>query len=201
MTKKHSKLRYLVLLTISLLGLSACTIFTGKPLLNELSELQANEVILVGRIELVPPLAENEQYLKTLTSDRFLGTFSAVYADHFIDLSEPPLSTGQHAVIVTLEQNFFARQPASKDIIYSGGAIALRSTMQESVTYLFPGGLKYEVPSGARAIYLGTIRYHRDDYDAITKVELIDDFTSTNREFQERFGTSIKLHRVTPQKL
>lgn len=31
------------------------------------------------------------------------------------------------------------------------------------------------MPSGAEAIYIGTLRYHRNDFNVITKVEVVDE--------------------------
>ena len=39
----------------------------------------------------------------------------------------------------------------------------------------FPGGYYLEVPKDAVAVYIGTLRYYRNDFNAITKVEVIDE--------------------------
>lgn len=39
----------------------------------------------------------------------------------------------------------------------------------------FPGGYYFDVPKGAAAVYIGTLRYYRDDFNSITRVEVIDE--------------------------
>jgi hypothetical protein len=39
----------------------------------------------------------------------------------------------------------------------------------------FPGGYYFDVPKGAAAVYIGTLRYFRDDFNSITRVEVIDE--------------------------
>ena len=39
-----------------------------------------------------------------------------------------------------------------------------------------PGKLKFKLRDGDRAVYIGTMRYHRDVYNGITKVELINEY-------------------------
>ena len=55
----------------------------------------------------------------------------------------------------------------------NGGVTFLNVVRQEKLR--FPGGYYFEVPSGAEAIYIGTLRYHRNDFNTITKVEVIDE--------------------------
>jgi hypothetical protein len=62
-----------------------------------------------------------------------------------------------------------------------------------------PGRIEYLVNAYDRAIYLGTIRYHRDGYNGITKVDSIDDVERANREYVKRFGEQIRLRRAVPQ--
>ena len=63
---------------------------------------------------------------------------------------------------------------------------------------ILPGGLKYEVQPSDRAIYIGTLRYHRDDYNAITKVDLLDEFDKAKKAFVKQHGATVKLRRVKP---
>jgi hypothetical protein len=91
-------------------------------------------------------------------------------------------------------------------LIYSGSIILTQSALvghgrRASVDVerlILPGGLKYEIQASDRAIYIGTFRYHRDDYNAITKVDLVNEFDKANQAFTERFGNVVKLRRVKP---
>lgn len=210
---KMNALRYLTLLLAGLVLAGCGTMYSGKPHLNALNELQANELILVGRIELVPPLSPEEQELKTLTSDRFQGRVVALFSEQaFEDLNDLPMSASSQAILVDLGKEFYTRQPKSSTMIYSGSYILVRSAMYaggymgrdvtiDHAQLNMPGGLKYTLKPDDRAVYVGTLRYHRDDYNAITKVEVINDYKRVNKEFTAKFGNGIKLRSVQPEKM
>lgn len=197
-------------LGIAVLLLAGCA--GGVPHLEKISELSGDEVVLVGRIELVPPLSELEQELKTASSGRFRGKGHAIIGDKLLDLDNLPISAGKTSVLFEFGKDFFVRKERMPAYSYSGSVVLLRSTASSSgymgrdvsidVSQLkLPGRIKYVLAPADRAVYLGTLRYHRDDYNAITKVEYIDEFTRVNQEFTRRFGTSVKLRRIAPQQI
>ena len=55
----------------------------------------------------------------------------------------------------------------------NGGVTHLDVLRQERLW--FPGGFYFDVPTGARAVYVGTLRYHRNDFNAITRAEVVDE--------------------------
>ncbi len=194
-----------------LMGLAAAGCVSGKPHLESLNELQSGDIVLVGRIELVPPLNPKEQRLDTATSGRFRGMAHALVSDRRFDLDDLPISAGSHALFVELGKDYYIRQPRQSPLYYSGSLILLRSSasysgyMNRNVTIdhgqiKLPGKLKYVIPPGARAVYLGTLRYHRNDYNAITRTEYIDDYARASREFARRFGGRVELQKVSPQR-
>lgn len=197
-------------LGITILLLAGCA--GGVPHLQNISELSANEVVLVGRIELVPPLSDLEQELKTASSGRFRGKGHAIIGDKLLDLDNLPISAGKTSVLFEFGKDFFVRKERLPAYSYSGSVVLLRSTASSS-GYMgrdvsidtsqlkLPGRIRYVLAPTDRAVYLGTLRYHRDDYNAIKKVEYIDEFTRVNQEFTRRFGTSVKLRRIAPQQI
>lgn len=56
-----------------------------------------------------------------------------------------------------------------------------------------PAGWVVNQQSNAKAIYIGTIKYTRDEFFRITKVEVIDEFDTVSKEFYEKYGTTIQL--------
>ena len=59
-----------------------------------------------------------------------------------------------------------------------------------------PGKVKFKLLPQDRAVYLGSLRYHRDAYTVITRVEVIDDHDRANREFSQRLGTAMQLRQA-----
>lgn len=197
-----------IFIAVAAAALGACV--SGRPHLENVSQLQAGEVVVVGRIELVPPLAGSEQELNTATSGRFRGKAHALIAERQFDLDDLPMSAGKHSVFFEFGKYFYARLPRASQLYYSGSVVLMRSTVAgvgnagrtvaiDHSQLKLPGRLKYTLVAGDRAVYIGTLRYHRDDYNAITKVELLNDFDQASREFAQRFGQDLKLRRLAPQ--
>jgi len=171
---------------------------SGQPQLESKDELRTGDVILVGRIELVPPLFPNEQILGAPLTGRFRDKVHSLFSDQLYDPEESTFTFYRKSTLVELGREFYLRQPMSKTLFYSGGAVVMTATNQGQEDIKLPGGLRYTLNPGDRAVYVGTIRYHRDDYNTITKTEVIDDYARVNREFVARYGTGMKLRNVRP---
>lgn len=187
-------------------SLALCSYVAFSKTLKSIKSLDEDEIVLVGRIELVPPLEEFEQNLKTIGSKRYKNAAMFVIGERPVDVQNPGLRDGKYADGVKFGEDFYLRRKRSDTLIYSGSIILTQSAMaghgrRTSVDVerlILPGGLKYEVQPTDRAIYIGTLRYHRDDYNAITKVDLLDEFDKAKKAFIEQHGTTVKLRRIKP---
>lgn len=68
---------------------------------------------------------------------------------------------------------------------------------------LFPGGLRVDIEPGDRAVYVGTVRYYRNEFMETQRVEVVDAYADEAKEFARRFGGDVRLqkrlfHPVTP---
>jgi hypothetical protein len=186
--------------------LSLCSYVAFSKTLKSINSLDDDEIVLVGRIELVPPLEEFEQNLKTIGSKRYKNAAMFVIGERPVDVQNPGLRDGKYADGVKFGEDFYLRRKRSDTLIYSGSIILTQSALaghgrRASVDVerlILPGGLRYQVQPSDKAIYIGTLRYHRDDYNAITKVDLLDEFDKAKKAFIEQHGTSVKLRRVKP---
>ena len=205
MTKLQKELFYLPLLGIMAI-LSGCV--TPMPEMKSISELQAGEIVLVGKIEIDPPLNKyDQQGLKTLGSGKFKGKVQIVFDEKQPDPENPKPHYSNHIAQVPLGKTFFLRRKGSGDVYYVGGYILTdsqasysgymgRNTTFSVATINIPGGLKYHTDNKTRALYIGTIRYYRDDYNAITKVSVLNHYKSANRDFRRKTGARFNLRRV-----
>jgi hypothetical protein len=167
--------------------------------LKSLKSLDEDEIVLVGRVELLPPLEDFEQNLKTIGSKRYKNVASFIIGERTVDLENPKLRDNKYADGVQLGQDFYIRRKRNDPLFYSGSMILTSSVMGGSVgRIVLPGGLKYAIGASDKAVYIGTFRYHRDDYDAITKVDLVNEFDKAQEAFVERFGSKVKLRRIKP---
>lgn len=197
----HKMLTFAVVATLSL-----CSYVAFSKTLKSMKSLDEDEVVLVGRIELVPPLEEFEQNLKTIGSKRYKNSAMFVIGERPVDVQNPGLRDGKYADGVTFGEDFYLRRKRNDTLIYSGSIILTQSSLRghgrratvDVDRLILPGGLKYEIQAADRAVYIGTLRYHRDDYNAITKFDLLNEFDKANRTFTERFGNGAKLRHVKP---
>jgi len=178
----------------TLIVFSLCSYDAAAKQLKSLKSLAEDEIVLVGRVELLPPLEDFEQNLKTIGSKRYKNAASFIIGERTVALENPRLRDNKYADGVQLGQDFYIRRKRNDTFFYSGSMILTSSVMGGAMDRIvLPGGLKYAIRASDKAVYIGTFRYHRDDYNAITKVDLLNDFERANRAFIKRFGNGVKL--------
>jgi hypothetical protein len=179
-----------------LLGaLSACVGPAREPV-DSLSGLNGGETVVVGRIELVPPLRKNEQKLKGLGTGNFENKIILISDDQYRTLTdEPGMADYAGRIEAKFGQTFFVRSD-SKPFYILGGMMYLDLGGQEMNRAYFPGGLKVSIKPGDKAVYIGTVQYHRNEFFEITKAVVVDDYDHANAEFKKRFGTKYPLRKA-----
>jgi hypothetical protein len=158
------------------LVLQACAVPQALPEATTL-DAGADEVVVIGKIELVPPLDpkfEQRSHWNVVGEKRMLGRVW--------------MSTGAEYRPITTSQlegsEFQSSLEAQWGVPFMVKAVRQRTYLNGGVTHLdvlrqerlwFPGGFYFDVPAGARAVYVGTLRYHRNDFNAITRIEVLDE--------------------------
>lgn len=157
------------------LVLQACAVPQALPEAQGL-EAAADEVVVIGKIELVPPLDPREQrsHWNVIGEKRMLGrVWMSTGAEHRpIDTSQLQGSQFQRSLEAQWDVPFMVKMPRGRTYL-NGGVTHLDALNQERLW--FPGGLYFDVPAGARAVYVGTLRYHRNDFNAIKRMEVVDE--------------------------
>jgi hypothetical protein len=165
------------------------------------SSVGAGETLVVGRIELVPPLRKGEQKIEALNSGSFENLVYLLADDKNRALPDEPKTADYDGRIeATLEQTFFVRS-SDHPFYILGGVLWLEIGKGSNKAY-FPGGLRVSLRSGDKAVYLGTVRYYRDEFWNFSKVTIVDDYDRANGEYRKKFGGKIALRKalVTPVK-
>lgn len=163
------------LLLLSCLLLQACAIPRALP---EATDLRAGdaEVVVIGKIELVPPLDAREQksHWNVIGEKRMLGRiWMATGGEHKpVKTSQLDASEFQGSLEAQWGVPFMVKAPRQRTF-FNGGLAHL--DVLEQAKLWFPGGYYFEVPAGASAVYIGTLRYHRNDFNTITRVEVVDE--------------------------
>jgi hypothetical protein len=168
------------------------------------ADLTADKVLVVGRIELVPPLRADEQRL-FLGADPF-NTRRYYQGRAVLFLADTPVERDQtgDAINPELEQGFAIAVPRSRRFVVGGGvamnldlrAVTARQAVLDRSDLHLPVPLEFDFRPGDRAIYIGTLRIHRDEFHSVVRAEVRDEYAATAAEHSRRFGPDVPLRRA-----
>jgi hypothetical protein len=188
--------RRVALLLVAVSALAACIVPPARDPVDSFSSVASDETVVVGRVELVPALRKGEQKIKTLNSGSFENkVFLIADEQPRVLTKEPAIADYKGRIEATLGKNFFIRS-RSKPFYIVGGMMYLDIGSRETNQAYFPGGLMVPLKTGDKAVYIGTIRYHRNEFWEITKVAIADDYDSANAEFKKKFGAKYSLRKA-----
>lgn len=189
-------LRHRFAAALLLLGALGACVGPAREPVDSLSGLNGGETVVVGRIELVPPLRKNEQKLKGLGTGNFENKIILIADEQYRALTdEPGMADYAGRIEAKFGQNFFVRSD-SKPFYILGGMVYLDLGGQEMNRAYFPGGLKVSLKPGDKAVYVGTVQYHRNEFFEVTKAAIIDDYDRANAEFKKKFGARYSLRKA-----
>ncbi len=162
--------------------------------LDSFSQVGADEVVVVGKIEIVPPIKPEEQTYKALDPLNAKRHFMGRAVMFMSDQPEYQEYTGD-ALNPPLEQTYFLKVPKAKRYMVKGSvtmAFALRTVSRrqavtEQTELKFPAPLALDIRPGDRALYVGTLRLHRDEFHEVTRAEVRDDYARAVADYRKKF--------------
>lgn len=153
------------------------------------------ETIIVGRVEIVPPLRKDEQRLRGIGTGTYENKIFLLTDERQRALpADPAISDFAGRIEATLGSHFFVRSGSTPFYIL-GGVVFLEVGPGMSRAR-FPGGLKVAPKPGDRAVYVGTLRYYRDEFFEITRVAVVDEYGAAQAEFAMKFGSDMPLRKA-----
>lgn len=185
MTGRHARWGWgaLVALGIGCVGWS--------PHVRELGQVRQDQVIVVGRVAIDPPLREGEQDTGAVGGGRVENKIYVLVDDAYREIEgEPTHHDYEGGIQAKLGKPFYVAMPA-RDRYVLGASIVV-SYAREEMAY-FPGGLRIPVQRGDRAIYVGSLIYCRDEFFNVDRALLIDEHARAAQAFQTRFGDDVQL--------
>ena len=195
MNKYSSYLIYPALIAATLL-LQSCSM--GGKFLTEvgsLNSLKKDEVIIVGTIDLTPKLDKDEQELDPKGVWDVMGYGNKNKNRGMITFNSKPVSSDYKYVInPELGKVFFFKVPRNLKYIVDGEILTVFSRYG-SEKIILPTGFKVNIKSSDKAVYIGDIRYKRDDFNSITRIELKDNYRKALKQFRKKFGKKYKLRK------
>ena len=189
---------------VAVAGLAAAGCVTVSEGVGSLGEVGADSVMLVGKIEIVPKVKPEEQKFRA-----GLDVFNM--KRHHIGrailyMSEKPKyqERTDDALNPTLEETYFLKVPRSHRFMVRGSVtmalVARAVTSTQSVVdhteLLVPGLIEFDIRPTDKAIYVGTLRLHRDEFHEVTKAEVYDHFAAAYADFTKKFGAGLSLRKA-----
>jgi hypothetical protein len=181
----------LLALLLTVVALAGCV----RPMVEveRLDQVRADEVVVVGRVELVPALKQGEQNI----------TANGPYTDEnqlffFINrkpvaVDDSPERTPYDDVLPAKFGETFYVKSRRLPMHFTVSFIYMAWTAQQIERVWPPGGFSVEPQPNDRAVYIGTIRYHRNEYFDLEKMELVDEYGRERQAFERRFGRGTEL--------
>lgn len=201
--KYLNRILYPSLFFVAALILQSCSI--GGKLLKEVDSFKSvekNEVIIVGTIELIPKLSKDEQELNPSGIWDVMGYGNMNKNRSMIQFNSKPVASGYKSMInPELGKIFFFKVPRDMKYIVEGSILTEFSRYGNTGTISLPVGFKIDIKPTDKAVYIGKIRYTRDDFNSITKIELKDGYRQALRQFRKKFGKKYKLRKSLVKKI
>jgi hypothetical protein len=180
---------------VLVLALAACAPAARAPL-TSLNMLGSDEVVVVGKVELVPALRKGEQKIRGMVVGNIENTMFLMMDEKLRPLPEDPrMADYAGRIEAPIGSTFFVRSKAAPSYVL-GGMLFLDIGGNSTQKAYFPGGFQVAAKPGDRAVYVGTLRYHRDEFFEVTRITVVDDYREANVEYEAKFGKGQTLRKA-----
>lgn len=179
------------------LFLQSCNM--GGVLLKEadsVNNVAKNEVIVVGSIELIPKLQDDEQSLDPSGVIDLFGHGDMNKNKCMIQFNAQPKKDSYKTLMnPVLGKTFFFKLPKDKKYMVEASVLTEFTRHGNTGTITLPMSFKIDIKPTDKAVYIGKIKYTRDDFNSVTGIELKDDYKKANKQFKKKFGSKYKLRK------
>ncbi len=169
---------------------------------DSLANVNNNEIIVVGTIELTPKLAHEEQLLNPPGVLDLFGYAKMNRNRAMIQFnSQPEASNYKYLITPELGKTFFFTIPRDMNYMVEGSVVMELSTRGVSGKIQLPTWFKLDIKPDDRAVYIGKLKYERDDFNSIIGMELLDDYKNAAKQFKKKFGRKHILRKSLIKKI
>ena len=172
-----------------------------RPAITDLSELGADDVLIVGQVKLTPPMDEKEQgdAWNVIVPGGYKNKVRLLTDEQWREVAQPlTMEDYRDNLHFDLGATSFASMPRKSFYILLG-AILMDDRNPQDAAYL-PGGYKVDVRDSDKAVYIGTLHYHRNEFFKITRIQVEDDYARAAADFRKQFGAGAKLRKSLARK-
>ena len=182
-----------------MLLMAACTAMTPSPQLqvDSLINVAPDKAVLVGRIELQPPLRDKEQVLKTSEGGELRNSFILYAGDRPRNFKVRPPDTFEDSFLTDLDREFFIKVDKGRTLYISGGLFySVYDPPYRIESHVVSISFDVEILPDDEAVYIGTIQLVRDGNNDITSILIRDDYQWADDKYKARFGTRTSLRKA-----
>jgi hypothetical protein len=125
---------------------------------------------------------------------------------YLADRADAPQSPTRSVTNPPLEQHFFMRIP-KRDRFLVHAMVFLKHRVRvtsaktadvDTNELWLPLRLEFDIRPGDRALYVGTWRARRDEFNEVTSVQVVDQYAAALAETRKRFGGDAALRKALP---
>lgn len=176
------------------------------PKLDKGTDLKPDEVLLVGRVYINPPLGPHDQMLEgkpALIPEGYRdmyesGGMTIGVTNQYMDLSDSENSqvwkTIDYSLVGKFGQTFYVRHPARATYL-----VFLQYLQKYTGTRVYwvqlPASFQIPIAAGDRVAYIGTLRYERNEYGDITSLTVQDNLANERAEIAKKVGKGIPISK------
>jgi hypothetical protein len=150
----------------------------------------ANEVVIVGKIELIPKIKYKDSDFQNVIGVDSIKNRVVIHLSN-----KSAIEKTNNVLNPRLDEHYYFNVPKDKSFL-SYGQIYTRMTPDTTSEILLPAPLELDVRASDKAVYFGTWRMHRDEFNSITKFEVIDEYDKALEAFHKKFGSKAVLRKA-----
>ena len=178
--------------------LGGCT--TARVSLEDLASInKETEVVVVGRIEIIPKMEKEEVSLKMMFGGDELHQYFGMRIQNDIgDTTDYTTDTDNMAMVKT-ETDFYLQSNRNEPFKFYGGWFYTKihgggAPARSTVFFHITDGVQVEIPKNAGAVYLGVVKFKRDEFFNLKDVDIVqDDFEAAQKRFRKKFKTNMPM--------
>ncbi len=177
--------------------------------IEDLSQLKTGQVIVVGRVVLDPALSRKEQHItKGIGTEELKGSAMLYFGEKAYTKDENPgMSDMNGYVMIPFNGLFFAAfdpwdhyfqmMAYMLDLSMHMSGPQGRASFSTQQWAYFPLNRKMVLNEGDQVIYIGTVEFKRDDFNAPKGVKFVDHSEYDYAEIRKRFGKNVKIRKIS----
>lgn len=182
------------------LFLSACTL--PQMSIANLKEVKKDEVIVVGKLQLLPHIRKDEVIYKNIIvfgKNELHRQLRLIVSDKYYDLKGKAAFDYTDSVLTFDGDYFYFTWKRKKPLHILGTTFTTRwtQTNRDSMTFTIKKGLKINRFKKGKAFYLGNITFKRDEFFNIKKIDINQKgLKKAQRIFRKKYKTRMKLRKA-----